>query len=329
MISSMPKKAKLLYLVDLLRKKTDENHPISTAQIIDYMQELDIAVERKTVYADIDLLIDYGFDIIKEKYKEGNKYYLASDTFEAAEVKLLVDMVQSSRFLTVKKSRALIEKLQTLTNVYEAKALGQTVYVQNRVKAENEGVFYNIDLIHKGIGDNKCISFQYQRYTVDKELQIRKNGARYFVSPYYLICNGDNYYLVAYDNNDNKIKNYRVDRMKTITLEADDRLGKELFSNFDIVKYTDASFSMFGSSDTEKVNLRFSNHLAAVVIDRFGKNVNIHKTDENSFTVSVNVFPSNQFYGWLAGLGNDVKIESPQNIKDEYCQYIRNILNSY
>lgn len=328
MAKSENQKLKLLYLAKILMDETDIEHPLSTKELIDKLSSLDIKVERKTIYSDVECLREFGMDIefLPERSRGG--YYLASREFELAELKILVDMVQSSRFLTKKKSRELIHKLETLASRHDAAQLQRTVYVGNRAKAENETVYYGVDMIHRAIQDNKGITFQYAEYTASKELKLKKDGSRYQVSPYYLTWNNENYYLVGVDESIGAIRHYRVDRMKQIDISSKERGHRELFDNFDIAEYTNAAFGMFGGEKTSVV-LECQNSLVSVVLDRFGKEVSVHPKDKDYFTVKVNVVTSNQFYGWLSGLSGQVRIISPQDKKEEYLAYLQNILAQY
>lgn len=326
MAKSDNQKLKLLYIADILRRETDELHPVSTNTLIKKLSDLGISVERKTIYSDIEYLKDYGLDIVLVRSRTNGGYYLASDSFELPELKLLVDMVQSSRFLTKKKSEELIKKLENMTSIHNERELKRDVYVLNRVKSDNENVYYNIDDIYKAINNNNSISFLYYKYSVDKELKVKNNGNEYDVSPYYLMSNNENYYLVGVDNKTGILKHYRIDRMKKINVLDKPREYKELFKGFDIAEYSNSTFGMFGG-ERKKLTIKFDNELVGVVIDRFGKDINIHKADDSSFTVSLNVVTSGQFYGWLAGLSNKAHIVSPESERKLYFEYIKSLLD--
>lgn len=328
MAKSENQKLKLLYIAKILREESDQDHPIAAKTLIDRLAALDIKVERKTIYSDIEWLKQFGMDIEYLSSRTNGGYYLASREFELAELKILVDMVQSSRFLTTKKSRELIKKLEGMAGKYDATQLQRTVYVSGRAKAENETVYYGVDMIHRAIQENKGIVFQYFEYTVGKELKYKKDGSLYRVSPYYLTWNNENYYLIGVDEHRGEIRHYRVDKMKKIELTGESRQGQELFKNFDIAEYTNATFGMFGGDKTLVV-LRCNNDLINVVIDRFGKDIPIHKLDEDHFSAKIKVVLSHQFYGWLAGLGSRAEILSPETAKKEFCDYIQDILNIY
>ncbi len=328
MAKSENQKLKLLYIAQILRETTDVDHPITTKALIERLAELDIKAERKTIYSDMECLRQFGMDIEYLSSRSEGGYYLASREFELAELKILVDMVQSSRFLTKKKSRELIGKLEGMAGRHDASQLQRAVYVGNRAKSENETVYYGVDMIHRAIQENKGISFQYFEYTVGKELQFRKGGEPYLVSPYYLTWNNENYYLIGVDERLGEIRHYRVDRMKKIELLKSSRKAQDLFREFDIAEYTNATFGMFGGTKTP-VLLECHNSLVGVVIDRFGKEQPIRKSGEESFTVRINVVLSSQFYGWLAGLGNRARILSPDTAAKDYANYLKKIIVQY
>lgn len=328
MAKSENQKLKLLYIAQILKEHTDADHPITTKALIERLEKLDIKAERKSIYSDMECLRQFGMDIEYVASRSEGGYYLASREFELAELKILVDMVQSSRFLTKKKSRELIRKLESMAGRHEASQLQRAVYVGNRVKAENETVYYGVDMIHRAIQENRGISFQYYEYTVGKELQYKKGGELYLVSPYYLTWQNENYYLIGVDERLGEIRHYRVDRMKKIELLKSGRRAQELFQDFDIAEYTNAAFGMFGGTKTS-VLLECHSSLIGVVIDRFGKELPIRKSDGEHFTVRIDVVLSSQFYGWLAGLGNRTKILSPDAAVKEYRAYLKEIVDLY
>ncbi len=235
----MPKaanqKLKLLYLLKILNEKTDENHCLSTQELIEELALYDIKAERKSIYDDIECLNVFGYDVEYIKAQKGGGYYLAERDFELPELKLLVDAVQSSRFITQKKSWELISKIEKLAGPYEGKRLQRQVYVVGRVKAENESIYYNIDQIHKAIQDNAPITFTYLKWNSKKELEPRRDGKRYEVSPWALTWKDENYYLIAYDDRQESIKHFRVDKMSRISeLSKESRKGGEAFERIDI-----------------------------------------------------------------------------------------------
>lgn len=327
MPKSEKQKLKLLYIMQLLMEKTDENHMVTTQDIIKYLAANDITAERKSIYTDIDLLIEYGMDIIKIKGRN-NGYYLAGRQFELAELKLLVDAVQSSKFITSKKSRELIGKLESLCSKNEARQLHRQVVVTNRNKAVNENIYYNVDMIYNAIAENVKVCFQYFEWSVNKEMQLRRGGKFYEVSPWLLTWDDENYYLIAFDSESEIIKHYRVDKMLKIKLSVENREGKEAFENFDIASYSRKTFGMFAGEE-ETVTLCCKKELTGVIIDRFGKDVAMRPKDEEYIQVRVNVAVSRQFFGWLTGLGQAVKIEAPEQIVQAYRKHLKDIIKQY
>ena len=258
------------------------------------------------------MLQDFGVDILREQEYRGG-YYIGSRDFELAELKLLVDAVQSSKFITQKKSRELIHKLEKLVSVYEAKQLQRQVVVTNRNKTINENIYYNIDMIYNGISGDVKIRFQYFSWNIEKEMELRRNGAFYEVSPLVLSWDDENYYLIAYDEEDKIIKHFRVDKMLDIQMTEEKRLGREVFNEFDTAVYDKKMFGMFGGTE-ERVKLLCDNELANVILDRFGRDVNLIPKGEKQFTVNVDVAVSRQFVFWVMGLGDGAKIVAPESV---------------
>ncbi len=327
MPKSEKQKQKLLYIIKMLQEKSDEAHPIKMEAILEMLDREGIKAERKSIYNDMDTLRDFGYDIMLTKGKNGG-YFLAYRDFDVAELKVLVDAVQASRFITTKKSKELIGKITTLAGEHEAKNLKREVYVMNRIKSENEAIYYNVDKIHSAIEDNKQITFKYLEYSVNKEAVPRRNGKTYKVSPRALAWNEEKYYLIAYDAEADLIKNYRVDKIKDITVTEESRIILEKDRNFDVAEYCNRAFGMY-CGDDETITVRFPNHLIGVVIDRFGKEVNIYNSGDDSFETRLNVSVSPQLFGWLTGLGADVKIVRPERVVEQYKQYIQEIMKQY
>ncbi len=261
-------KLKLLYIIKFLSENTDENHPASTSDIIAYLEANGVHSQRKSVYDDMEKLCNFGYDIIQVHSRLGGGYYMAGREFELAELKLLVDAVQSSRFITTKKSRSLIRKLEQMAGKYDAGKLQRQVYVAGRIKTENESIYYSIDTIHRAIQENRQIRFQYLDWNLNKELVPRANSER-CVSPWALIWQDENYYLAAYDSNDSVMKHYRVDKMGRVEVLKEARTGMEQFSKVDLAAYTNQIFGMYGGRE-EIVTIQFPNRLIGVVLDRFG-----------------------------------------------------------
>lgn len=329
MAKSSNQKMKLLYLLKIFSEKTDENHCMSSQELIGELERYGIYAERKSIYDDINCLINFGYDIVNIKAKTGGGYYLAGREFELPELKLLVDAVQSSRFITQKKSRELIAKIERLTSPYEAKKLQRQVIVAGRIKAENESIYYNVDEIHNAIQNNSPIIFTYLEWNIQKELQPRKSGQKYKVSPWALTWKDENYYLIAYDQEEEKIKHFRVDKMNRIEgVAKEKRSGMSEFERLDIGEYTNKTFGMFGG-EAETVTILLPASMIGIIIDRFGKETDVRSRDNDMISVRIKAAVSGQFYGWITGLGEKISIIAPEKIKKEYAQYLKEILKKY
>lgn len=327
MAKSSNQKLKLLYILKILNEKTDEQHPLSSKGLIEELAAYDIHAERKSIYDDIDCLIQFGYDIVYVKAGTGSGYYLADREFELPELKLLVDAVQSSRFITQKKSRELIAKIEKLAGPYEAKKLQRQVIVAGRIKTENESIYYNVDSIHKAIQENTPITFTYLEWNIQKKLQAKKEGFLYQVSPWALTWKDDNYYLIAYDDKEEKIKHFRVDKMSGITgVEEQTRSGLSEFGKLDIAEYTNKTFGMFGG-EAENVTLLLPSSMIGIMLDRFGRDITVIPKQDNMVSVRIKAAISGQFYGWLTGLGSKVVITSPDWVKEAYTEYLKEIIN--
>ncbi|MCI9319910.1 MAG: WYL domain-containing protein [Lachnospiraceae bacterium] len=326
MAKSAGQKLKLLYIVKLLSESTDERHPVSTTDIIAYLDANGIHSERKSIYDDIDKLCQFGYDIIQIHSRLGGGYYMAGRDFELAELKLLVDAVQASRFITTRKSRSLIKKLEQMAGKYDAGKLQRQVYVAGRIKTENESIYYNVDSIHRAIQENRQIRFQYLDWNLKKQLVPRANAER-TVSPWALIWREENYYLAAYDSADSVMKHFRVDKMGKAEVLEQKREGVEQFSQIDPASYTNQTFGMY-SGDEESVTLQFPNRLVGVVLDRFGKDADIRPMTDRIFRVRVKVAVSGQFFGWLAGIGREAVVISPASVKEQYNGWLADIINT-
>lgn len=292
------------------------------------LKEYEITADRKSIYTDLRDLEALGIEVAGEPVGNRYHYHVVSRPFELAELKLLVDAIQSSKFITERKTNALIKKLERLVSKYEAMKLQRQVYVSGRIKTMNESIYYTVDAIHNAISENKKIRFQYFQWNVKKEMELRHNGAWYHISPWGLSWNDENYYLVGYDSDAGQIKHYRVDKMLHIQMSGEKREGKQYFKRLDMADYAKKSFGMFGGEE-QKVKLRVENNLAGVIIDRFGKDVMMIPEDENHFTVNVDVRVSNQFLGWVFSLGEGVKIVSPEEVLERMNREITRLLRQY
>ena len=328
----MPKgtnqKFKLYRLAQIMLEKTDEEHYITMPEIMESLAEYNITADRKSIYTDLRDLSVLGIEVEGEPIGNRYHYHVVSRTFELPELKLLVDAIQSSKFITEKKSNTLIKKLEKMVSEYEAQKLQRQVYVSGRIKTMNESIYYTVDAIHNAISENKKIKFQYYQWNVKKEMELRHNGAWYHISPWGLSWDDENYYLVGYDSDAKKIKHYRVDKMLHIRLSSESREGKEFFKNLDMADYAKKSFGMFGGKE-QTVKLLVKNNLVGVIIDRFGKNVILFPTDDEHFTVNVNVHVSRQFLGWVFSLGDGIKIVGPDDVVEQMRSEIKRLIEHY
>ena len=321
-------KLKMLYLLKIFSEETDDLHPLTMPEIISKLAAYGVNANRKTLYLDFEELRNFGVDIISNKVGHDCYYNIGSRDFELPELKLLVDSVQSSKFITDRKSTELIKKLESLVSKHEGKQLQRQVVISGRVKAMNESIYYNVDKLHEAIGSGCQIRFKYYQWNVDKEMELRKDGAWYQVSPWALMWDDENYYLVAYDATDGKIKHYRVDKMLSISVTKDKRLGQEQFERFDMPRYTKSLFGMYGGEQV-KVMLEARNDMVGVIIDRFGKDILIAPVDSERFRVNVDVSMSNQFLGWIMAVGDGVKIVGPDKVVEKMRAEVRRLAEQY
>lgn len=310
---------KILYLYKILLEKTDEQHYITMPEIISQLNQYGIAAQRKALYDDLDALKAYGLDIVAIKGNTSG-YYVASREFELPELKLLADAVSSSRFLTEKKSSELLKKIESLSSVHEAKQIQRQVYVTNRVKAMNERIYVNVDVIHRAIADGKKIRFKYFDYDLQKKKRYRE-GTR-VCSPYALAWDDERYYMIAFYDKRDCISNFRIDRMESVEILEDK--AKDKPEKFIVADYMNSSFSMF-SGATQDVKLRFDNQLINAVIDRFGKNITIVADGDSHFTVRVKVKAEHPepFFGWLFQFGTMAEIVEPCELRERYIAMLK------
>ena len=321
-------KFKLYRLAQIMLEKTDEDHFLTMAEIKEELARYEITAERKSLYNDLRDLEVLGIEVAGEPCGGGYRYHVVERPFEIPELKLLVDVIQSSKFITARKSNQLIAKLEKLASKYEASALQRQVFVAGRIKTMNETIYYNVDTIHGAIAKNRKIHFQYYQWNVKKEMELRHGGAYYHISPWGLSWDAENYYLVGYDSDAEQIKHYRVDKMQNTEILETDRKGEESFKNFDLAAFAKKTFGMYGGVDAE-VTLECKNELAGVIIDRFGHDVWLIPQGEDHFKTRVLVSVSPQFFGWVTGIGSGMKITGPDNVKSEYKAYLQDVLENY
>ena len=321
-------KLKMLYLMKIFSEETDDLHALTMPQIIEKLADYGVNADRKTLYEDFRLLREFGADIIAEKEGRSYYYHLGSRDFELPELKLLVDSVQSSKFITDRKSNQLIRKLESLVSKYEGSRLHRQVLIAGRIKTMNESIYYNVDKLHEAIGSNRQIRFKYFDYDLNKEMVPRYDGRWYKFSPWALMWDDERYYLVGYDSKYGMIIHYRVDKMTEIGIVDEPREGQEAFGKFNIAHYTNTLFGMYVGEET-KVTLEAENSMINVLIDRFGKDIIIAPVDDGHFRTTVTVAVSRQFLGWIMSLDGDVRIVAPAGVVDTMKEAISQLQEQY
>lgn len=321
-------KFKFSYLMEIMQAKTDDDHSLTMPQIMAELEKYEVTAERKSIYTDFQDMTDkFGVEIIKEQIGRETFYHVGARKFELAEVKLLIDAIQSSKFITERKSRDLISKVKSFVSEYQAKELQRQVYINDRVKAMNESVYYNVDDIHTAINANRKIRFKYYKWDINKKLVPRHNGDWFIVSPWALTWDDENYYMVAFDDIDHRIKHYRVDKMMRISVESEARAGKDAFKNFDMAEYSKSTFGMYQGTKTS-VKIQFANYMCGVFIDRFGKDISFRPLDKDHSELNVEVNVSPQFFGWIFSLGKDVKVVGPEEVVEEMKEAAKELLGN-
>lgn len=325
MAKSANQKLKLLVLRQMMLSKTDEEHPLSIQQMIEELERWDIKAERKSLYDDMSVLRQFGLDVQSRK-GQGAGWFIGARPFELPELKLLVDAVQSSKFITRKKSDALIRKLEALASVHQARQLQRQVVVSGRIKTMNESIYYNVDKLHAAVGAKRVITFRYFDYNSRKEKVFRHGGERYIVSPCGLVWDNENYYLVGWDHGSDQVRHYRVDKMSDILVG--ERPQAQEAAEVDMAGYARKYFGMFRGEE-KRVTLRCRENMAGVVLDRFGQETMLIPGDDGTFTVTVDVVVSPQFWGWLFGVGEGVELTAPRSAVEEYRARLAEISRQY
>ncbi len=328
MSKGINQKLKLYHLLTIMLENTDDTHYLDMPEILKKLEEYEVTAERKSIYEDLRNLEVFGVIVEGEKIGRNTYYHVVEKPFQLAEIKLLVDLIQSSKFITLKKSDELICKLENLCSKYEKRNLQSQVFVQNRIKTMNESVYYLVDSLNSAISDNKTVTFKYFNWNVKKEMEFRHGGALYRISPWALSWDDENYYLIGYDDKDEKVKHYRVDKIKNLTILDEPRKGKDNFDSFDTAQYTKKNFSMFGGTE-EKVTVEIFNDMAGVIIDRFGKDVSFIPAGEGKSLVCLDVAVSTHFITWVWALGDKVKIVGPEKVLEQVRHEIKRISNIY
>ena len=324
MAKSANQKKKLPLLAKLLLERSDEEHPLSIQDMLTELERWDISAERKSLYDDMEQLRQLGLDVQSRKGKDGG-WFVGERDFELAELKLLVDAVQSSRFLTGKKSDALIRKLEGLASVHQARQLQRQVYVDRRIKTMNESIFYNVDTLHAAIAAGRVITFRYFEYDMRKEKVFRKNGALYTVTPFGLIWDSENYYLASWDEERQELRHYRVDKMSDITVTAQPGTDR---SDWDPEGYASRHSGMFAGRACQ-LRLRCEARMAGILLDRFGRDMMMVPDGDDHFTVTLDVVVSPNLWDWLFGLGSGVEVLSPQWAAEDFRRHLEEVLALY
>ena len=316
-------KSRLLFLLELLNGKTDEEHPITIAEIIDRLDAEGLSANRHTVMNDIETLLTHGVDVVCNKSRQ-NQYFIGERQFQLPELKLLVDAVQASKFISAKKSKELIAKLSSMASVHQASQLKRHLFVDKQVKSANESTLYTADLLNKAIDKRVQVTFMYFDYTAAKKKVLKHGGQIYVFSPYTLLWNNDSYYAIGYSESHGKIAKFRVDRMSAPKLTELSAMRKP--KGFKPEEYCKSVFSMY---DEEKstVKLLCENDLMKSIIDRFGEKVKTEITDDEHFTAEVEVSVSPTFFGWLVGFNGRIKPTAPDDVVKRYAETLQSILN--
>lgn len=329
MAKASGQKLKTLVLRQVLLERTDEDHPMTVRELIAALEPWGVTAERKSIYDDMEVLRAFGLDVQSRKGKTPG-WFIGERPFQLAELKLLVDAVQSCKFITKRKSDDLIGKLERLTSVHQARQLQRQVYVERRIKTMNESVYYSIDKLHAALAAHKAVTFKYFEYNVEKEKVYRREGKRYTVFPHGLVWNSENYYLVGWDGTMKEIRHYRVDKMDdlSVTCLKLDEGEHEDRAAFDVADYAAKHFGMFSGREG-RVRLRCESHMVGVVLDRFGQDVILAPDGEGHFTVTVDAVVSPQFFGWLFGLGAAVELTAPAWAVEEYREQLGAVAGRY
>jgi predicted DNA-binding transcriptional regulator YafY len=325
MESKPTKRLKLLYVMEYLLAESDENHPVTLEGIHRYLHARGIDAERKSIYNDLNLLRLFGMDIQSQRGRDSH-YRLLSRPFELAELKLLVDAVESSRFITPRKTRELVAKLAGLTSRHQADSLQHPLIRTGKVKAGNESVFYAIDAIHQAIEADCQISFRYLDYSIDRNVRFRRGGERYHVSPYAMTWDDENYYLIAHYARYGHLSQFRIDRMNDVQVSEQPRIP--LDPMVDLGDYVRSTFGMF-SGQAEELLVRFERDLIHVVVDRFGRDVPIQNADERHFSVRIKVVTSPAFWGWLFMFGAKAQVLAPEPAVEAYRHHCQAVLAAH
>lgn len=318
----MAEKNRLIYILKYLWENTDEEHYATTGQILDYLKEQGIYCDRKTIPSDIQKLSQLGIEIEHERSRE-SRYSLSTHIFSLPEIKLLIDAVESSKFITVKKSAELVDKLSQMTSVHQAKSLKRNVYISERVKPLNEQIYYLVDNINTAINEGKKISFKYFHYDQNRQEVANNDGKRYSFSPYYLLWNEDRYYAVGFSEKHQRITTFRVDRMKEVSILKSAAAPKP--QDFHLPDFARQVFDMFDGT-TETVSLLCDNDMMNYIVDKFGDEVKTSPIDSNHFQAEAEVSVSQTFFAWVFQFNGSIRLTAPETVVSRYKEMLKRAL---
>lgn len=324
MAANNRQKLKLVLLLRILERETDPESGLTMPQIIERLRFEGVPAERKSVYRDIAVLRETGADIQKLP-KRPVEYALVRNKLGIDDVMMLIDIVQSSRFITERKSNQLVKDLKGLVSERERKLLDKRVHVRGRVKSLSESIFHSVDLIHEALQRKRKIQFLYFSYGTNFKRAPRHEGKRYEVTPVHVVYAENNYYLAAFDDEDDRIKTYRIDRMELLQVSDAPATRNAAIANYE---YEDFAYQSFGMYHGEPVcaTLRVNAPLIDVIVDRFGRDVDVMKATDDYADIRVNVRKSAQFFGWVAGLNGGVTIKAPKKLNAEYKDWLKSLV---
>lgn len=322
---SFGQRLKLFHILDYMLENTDDEHTVKAAEIIAHLHnKFEISAEEKTIYSDLRLLDEYGYSTEYDGRSRG--WRVLDREFDLSELQLLIDSVQASRFITQKQAKVLTDKLKKKASRFARPLLDRRCYVQNRTRSSNNSIIYSLDDIHAAIANNWQIKFKYFYFTPKKKKEFYKKGEHYIASPYALLWSNNNYYLLAFESG--KMKHFRVDKLDSLEIVFEKREGIDVFKKMKLSERSTQIFSMY-SGEVKHVKMRFSNHLANAVIDRFGEDIDMINDDGRHFIIRTDIEVSPQFFGWLCGLGRAAKILGPEDVIEEMREHVNKIADMY
>ena len=327
MIAQNATRIKLLKIWEILCQETDEEHPIESTELIEKLAEMDIHCERKTIYRDIETLIECGYEVMCVRGKK-NQYYVLDRSFDLPELHIMLDAVQAASFITPQKTKQLVDKIADLAGSRKGEVIKRNLVAFNITKNTNEQIYYSVDEIVRAISKKKKIEFKYFDYDANHKKVYRKDGNKYIMNPYSTVLSDDNYYLLGYNDKHKNIMHFRVDRMDNVRMLEDDIVPLDNNNEFDVTKHKREVFGMFTGSE-ESVRFVVHKSLLDVIFDRFGSDVKLIKYDEENYMFTADVQVSPIFIGWCCAFGKKVKVVSPANVVEQVKEYVKNIYEQY